>query len=246
MSVYFASDIHLDPSRSETYEKFMDFLHAIQPNASELYILGDLFEYWIGDDGIDLLGHRPIVEAFNKMATCGTRISIMHGNRDFLIGRRFANEIQATIIPDPSAILIGDKSILLTHGDSLCTDDIDHQRFRETVLSDEWQKTFLNLPISERQNRATEMRARSKQRWKINPPKVTDVNLRALCSAMRASKVRKIIHGHTHKPAIHQFELDGEKAVRYVLGDWDSGYDAIVKINSDGKIELCEAEKTPQ
>ena len=161
MSTYFISDLHLDPARAETYDKFARYLRSIKSDAQQLYILGDLFDYWIGDDGLDLIGHHQAVELLEELTESGTQISLMHGNRDFLIGKDFLSRFNGTLIPDPQLIVIGGKVVLLMHGDSLCTDDVEHQRYREIVLSPEWQSAVLELPITERLQRALDMRMQS-------------------------------------------------------------------------------------
>ena len=145
MAVYFLSDTHLSPEFPDIYDKFVRYLKFIQASADELYILGDLFDYWIGDDGIDLLGHNRAADALADLAASRTKISVMHGNRDFLIGQQFIDQINASLIPDPTTIELNGQTVLLMHGDSLCTDDIEHQEYRKTVLSPKWQESVLKL-----------------------------------------------------------------------------------------------------
>ena len=230
--------MHLDVSRTETYEKCLQFLDSIQSDAEELYLLGDLFEYWIGDDAVDIVGHRPFVTAMQNLSANGIRILVMHGNRDFLLGNQFTNQFNGTLIPDPYVIKINGQSVLLMHGDSLCTDDIEHQKYRKIVLSPEWQQQILQLDIAERQRRAIEMRSQSENTKTSKSMEIMDVNLDAVKSVMREYKSKILVHGHVHKANVHAVEIDGEKALRYVLGDWDSGNDAILKVDSEGKFHL--------
>ena len=189
MAVYFLSDVHLSPHNPKVYEKFIRYLESIRQDADELYILGDLFDYWIGDDGVETLGHRPALGALAELATYGVRISLMHGNRDFLIGTRFIEQIGAALIPDPTVIQLSDRPTLLMHGDSLCTDDIEHQRYREVVLSPQWQSAILELPLSERCARALEMRSMSEKNKKDKRMELMDVNEDTVIESMRAFAV---------------------------------------------------------
>ncbi len=241
MAAYFLSDTHLSPEQPATYEKFCRYLRAIRADADELYVLGDLFDYWIGDDGLDLLGHRPAAEALAELSNAGVKISVMHGNRDFLIGSEFIEVIGASLINDPTTIDIGGEPALLTHGDSLCTDDIEHQRYRKTVLSPEWQKAILELTLPERLNRALEMRATSEKSKTQKSMDLMDVNQDSVIKAMQEFNVNTLIHGHTHRPNVHKFHIDGCEKIRYVLGDWGRGNDAVIRIDSDGNIDLHPA-----
>lgn len=241
MVTYFLSDTHLSPHQPDIYRKFVKYLKSIRHDADELYILGDLFDYWIGDDGIELLGHGQAVEALANLSADGTRISVMHGNRDFLIGQKFIDNIGATLIADPTTIELNGQPVLLMHGDSLCTDDVDHQRYRATVLSKKWQDGILALPLSERLNRALEMRNMSKQNKLEKSTQLMDVNQQSVIEAMEAHAVLILIHGHTHRPAIHNLVVSGRKATRYVLGDWGRGYDAVIRVDSNGSFNLHDA-----
>ncbi len=238
MAIYLISDIHLDPSNTGTYDKFREYLGSIKSDAEQLYILGDLFEYWIGDDGLDLLGHRPAVEVLNELSELGTKIFIMHGNRDFLIGEDFVNRFSGSLIPDPYKIKVKGESILLMHGDSLCTDDIAHQRYREIVLDPDWQREVLKLSVHERRDRARDMRMQSRKGKLDKNEELMDVNLDSVNEAMQEHGVQILIHGHVHRTAVHKLKVNGRDAFRYVLGDWDSGKDGVIRIDSTGEIDL--------
>ena len=241
MTVYFLSDTHLSPEFPDIYDKFVRYLKSIQASADELYILGDLFDYWIGDDGIDLLGHNRAADALADLAASSTKISVMHGNRDFLIGQQFIDQISASLIPDPTTIELNGQTVLLMHGDSLCTDDIEHQEYRKTVLSPHWQESVLKLPVSERLSQAQYMRSESKKNKKAKTSVLMDVNDNTVKETMKEFDVRTLIHGHTHRPAVHNFTLNGKKATRYVLGDWGRGFDAVIRFDGSGTFDLHSA-----
>ena len=224
----FISDIHLCPTRPKTYQKFRAFIEGIAGETEHLYILGDLFEYWIGDDGVQFLGHDEAVEILQNLSQSGCKISVMHGNRDFLIGQAFVELFNGTLIDDSSVIEIGDEPVLLTHGDSLCSDDVEHQKFRAIVASPKWRGEFLALTLEERQVRAMDMRKISSNSKVEKSMELMDVNQNTVIQAMRDSNVRRMIHGHVHKPGIHSLEIDGAEVKRYVLGEWDDGADGIV------------------
>ena len=183
MTTYFVSDIHLDPQRAHTYQRFVNFIQSVGEEADAIYILGDLFEYWIGDDAVDYLGHRSILETL-KLLSNDVKIYIMRGNRDFLIGEQFAREIDGELLEDPTVVNIYGKRILLTHGDMLCTDDVEHQKFREIVLTKQWQEPFLALPIEERNQRALEMRKQSTMGKQTKSADLMDVNRDAVINIL--------------------------------------------------------------
>ncbi len=238
MHTRFVSDIHLDPERPQTLKKFGDYLHGIQHDTDTLYILGDLFEYWIGDDGIDLLGHRQAAQLLSGISKSGIEIRVMHGNRDFLIGNQFVSLIGAELIADPCVVDVHGVRVLLTHGDTLCTDDADHQQFRQMVNSHEWQASFLSLPIEQRRDQALKMRAQSESGKSGKSMSIMDVNQHAVLKAMERESVATIIHGHVHMPAVYEHTVRGNAATRYVLGDWDSGRDGVVSVSADGAFSL--------
>ncbi len=241
MVKYLISDIHLSSDQPSVYEKFVRYLRSIRADADELYILGDLFDFWIGDDCIELLGHGTAVDALAELSANGVKISIMRGNRDFLLGTKFVEKIGAILIADPTRIQLGEEMVLLMHGDSLCTDDVAHQRYREIVLSAEWQAMFLQLPSSERLARALDMRETSEQNKKKKSQELMDVNPSTVRDTMREFNSNILIHGHTHKPQVHHFGIDGISAVRYVLGDWGRENDAVIRMTSEGVIDLHHA-----
>lgn len=215
----FISDLHLDPRRPAVTALFLDFLSGPGHDCAALYILGDLFEAWIGDDEDD--PHALEVLAGLRTATArGLPVFVMHGNRDFLLGDGFVRQTGCRLLAEPALIDLGGERVLLLHGDTLCTDDHEYQQFRALVRDPAWQAQFLARPLAERRAMAAQMRETSRQRTGGKPAEIMDVNPETVVAAMRAHGVRTLIHGHTHRPAIHTFELDGQPARRIVLGDW--------------------------
>ncbi len=220
MATLFISDLHLTPQRPHTIQLFVDFADGEASRAEALYILGDLFEYWIGDDAAGTLGHGIAVAALARLTQRGVPVYFMRGNRDFLVGDTFARETGCTILPDPTVTEIYGRAMLLMHGDSLCTDDVDHQRFRRIVDDQGWQHEFLSQPIPDRIRMALNARQKSEFNKMQLDMAIMDVNAQAVNQALTEHRVRTLIHGHTHRPAIHDFRLASEPARRIVLGAW--------------------------
>lgn len=220
MTTLFISDLHLDASRPAMLEAFEHFIRDEAVAADALYILGDLFEAWIGDDAEDPIGER-FISAMRPLREAGKPCFFIHGNRDFLLGERFARLAGMTLLPDPSVIVIEGMRTLLMHGDTLCTDDARYQAFRTQVHSPAWQRAFLARSVDERQAFAMQARSESK-RYTADTENIAlmDVNDDAVRDAMRRHDCSRLIHGHTHRPAVHRFELDAISAERIVLGDW--------------------------
>ena len=219
----FISDLHLAPERPEIIHLFVRFCEELGKNCQTLYILGDFVEYWLGDDDT-ATGLQPAFDALNTLSSAGTKIFFMHGNRDFLIGEKLAQRCGFEIIPDPTLIKLEGQSVLLMHGDTLCTDDHDYMQFRNTVRDENFQKNFLAQSLSERQKIAKKMRASSKEATAKKNPDIMDVNQQAVEHAMQQHAVKLLVHGHTHRPAIHDISVDGRPCKRIVLGDWyDTG-----------------------
>jgi UDP-2,3-diacylglucosamine hydrolase len=219
VEVLFVSDLHLDASRPAATDTFCRFLKKEAAQADALYILGDLFEYWIGDE--DQNPHyRSIVTALTQLTVSGVPCYIMHGNRDFMLGKQFERESGATLIHDPTLIYAGGKSILLSHGDSLCTDDYAYQRFRRIVRSKLFQRIYKSLPFSLKSLLAKKARNKSTSSMDNKPPEILDVNQQAVNNTMQLYDVDTLLHGHTHRAAVHDFEFNGVKKTRIVLGDW--------------------------
>ena len=219
MSRLFVSDLHLDASAPEAVEQFLEFLRTHAASAETLYILGDLFELWIGDDEPDA-DKKAICTALRSLTASGVACFVLHGNRDFLLGRSFCDATGCRLLPDPVVAELDGERVLLTHGDALCTDDHSYQELRSVVRTAPWQRRFLALPLAERELLANQARAGSRQHTARTIPKIMDVNPGAVEKAYRATGVRRIIHGHTHRPGIHDTTLDGAPAQRIVLGAW--------------------------
>ena len=216
----FISDLHLCHSRPSINRLFFDFLEHTAPQAEALYILGDLFEYWPGDDDLADPLHNEVAAAFSRLKEQGVALFLMHGNRDFLLGESFCKAAGLTMLPDPTQILLYGKSTLLMHGDTLCTDDAPYMAFREKVRNPAWQKEFLSKPLSERKAIIEGLRLESKQEQSQKTTEILDVNPRAVEEALRTHAYPRLIHGHTHRPAKHLVDVDGNICERWVLPDW--------------------------
>jgi len=218
--ILFISDLHLSPRSPGATCLFLDFLAGRARQASELYILGDLFEAWIGDDDIDDPYHAGIVAALRSTTDAGVRICVMHGNRDFLLGEGFAAAAGVLLIADPHILSTAEWQFVLAHGDALCLDDTDYMAFRAQVRDPAWQAALLAKPLAERRAIAAHMReaSESSQRAKENP--YTDLQPAATEDFLRAHGYATFIHGHTHRPATHDHIVDGIHVERWVLADW--------------------------
>ncbi len=220
MRFLFVSDLHLTESRPQANETFFSFLEGEARSAEALYILGDLFEYWIGDD--DLADpFNAIVAAFlNTLSRAGVKLYLMHGNRDFLLGPGFCRATGAKLLDDPSEFGDGNERTLLMHGDTLCTDDVDYQAWRRTARSAIWQRDFLGKRLEARRREILGLREKSREVIQAKPAEIMDVNDGAVRDALRRHGVRRLIHGHTHRPGRHALEVDGRACERWVLPDW--------------------------
>jgi UDP-2,3-diacylglucosamine hydrolase len=215
------SDLHLHETRPETSAAFFHFCIHEAENAQALYILGDLFEFWVGDDQLDHNAFSvEVCGALKAVADKGTAIYFMRGNRDFLIGSRFAKEAGLTLLDDPTTVSIGNKSYLLMHGDTLCTDDIAYQQFRRQARDPAWQAAVLAKPYAERVAFAHAIRERSTTEKATKALDIMDVTLATVEATFRANGYIDIIHGHTHRPMVHTHLIDGHACTRTVLADW--------------------------
>jgi UDP-2,3-diacylglucosamine hydrolase len=219
MASLFISDLHLHSSRPEVTNRFLKFLREDAQDAEALYILGDLFEVWLGDDDTDP-HNLKVIEGLAEFTHPRRPCYLMCGNRDVLIGRRFFTDATVLHMDESTVIDINDDRVLLLHGDELCTDDHAYQRFRRHARSPTWRAMFLSLPLSVRRRFATGLRNRSAALTALKPEDITDVNQDAVEDAMRDANVKIMVHGHTHRPGIHQFKLHHQAAMRIVLGDW--------------------------
>ena len=219
MSTLFISDLHLSGEREEITELFINFLDQRASKADALYILGDLFEVWLGDDFIQP-GYQQSIAKMKQLADGGLPLFVMHGNRDFLMTEQFAELSGATLIEDPSIIELYGIPTLLMHGDTLCTDDIEYQKFRKMVRNPHFTADFLSKSIEERLAVAEKYREASKTETAAKAMDIMDVNQQAVESVMLEHNIAQLIHGHTHRPAIHDFSIHDKKMKRIVLGDW--------------------------
>jgi UDP-2,3-diacylglucosamine hydrolase len=218
------SDLHLSQERPHITDRFDEFLKGAARAAGALYILGDLFDYWIGDDELRPPGADPVAgkvaAALRKLAQGGTTVYVMHGNRDFLLGGDFFSASGAQPLADPSVRVVGGVETLLMHGDTLCTDDLDYMAWRGTVRSPAWQAEFMATPIEERRARSRALRIESEARKRTKSAAIMDVNLEAVRETFRLHAVARLVHGHTHRAGHHELEIDGRRCERWVLPDW--------------------------
>jgi UDP-2,3-diacylglucosamine hydrolase len=217
-------DLHLAAERPAISERFFAFLRDQAIRAERLYILGDLFEYWIGDDELDAKDGDPlaraVADALRALSRGGVGIAVMHGNRDFLIGPRFCAASGARLLDDPAVEKVGGVRTLLMHGDTLCTDDHDYQAWRRTARSRAWQSEFLAKDLPARRRALQVLRAQSREAMGAKPADIMDVSDAAVREALRAHGLTRLVHGHTHRPARHALEVDGRRCERWVLPDW--------------------------
>ncbi len=215
----FIADLHLAADQPGIAQQFLTFMQERAPHADALYILGDLFEIWLGDDAMTP-EHSVIVNALRALSDDGVPVYFMHGNRDFLIGEAFAKASGCHILDDPCTVDLYGIKTLLTHGDSLCTDDIDYQKFRAYIRNPQTISQLMSLSIEERIAKGKEYRMASQEANKEKSMEIMDVNQDAVASMLREHGVAHMIHGHTHRPKVHRFDLNGKTAQRIVLGDW--------------------------
>ncbi len=214
------SDLHLEEKRPDITRAFLHFLATRARQAEALYILGDFFEVWIGDDGMTPFQHE-IAGALRELSEAGTRIYLMHGNRDFLIGKRFCREAGCILLSDPHKVQMNGEPVLLMHGDSLCTLDVGYMKLRRWLRNPLSLLILRNLPLSTRQKLARKLRNESRAQTRMKASEIVDVTPQEVIKVMAAHGVRTLIHGHTHRPAVHNLEVNGQPARRIVLGDWD-------------------------
>lgn len=233
----FVSDLHLASESLPAVEQFGAFLASEAREADALYILGDLFEAWVGDDDDEPV-RRQVCAALRDL---GAHVPcfVMRGNRDFLFGAGFERRSGCTLLPDPLLLEAGGLRVLVSHGDLLCTDDHSYQELRSIVRDAAWQRRFLALPLAARRAVAEAARRGSQRHTRAAMREIMDVNEAAVRAAFRASHTRMMIHGHTHRPGVHLHDVDGTPATRIVLGDWyDQG--SCLRLHGDGNFELLE------
>jgi len=216
----FISDLHLSEEQTHITRLFLNFTRNAAAGADALYILGDLFEYWAGDDDRDTSFHQQIINALRELGNHGTPVFIMHGNRDFLMDAQLAQDCQATLLPDPTLIDLYGTPTLLTHGDALCTDDREYQAFRQQVRQPAWRASFLAQPLAQRKAQIEQLRKMSEDQKQTKAQDIMDVNLASVAELFRSHHYPRMIHGHTHRQKQHLHEVDGNNCERWVLGDW--------------------------
>ncbi|WP_070888083.1 UDP-2,3-diacylglucosamine diphosphatase [Pseudomonas argentinensis] len=214
------SDLHLEQERPDISRAFLHFLDTRARQAAALYILGDFFEVWIGDDAMTSFQHG-IAAALRRLSDSGTRIYLMHGNRDFLLGKAFCREAGCTLLGDPHTVELAGEKVLLMHGDSLCTLDIGYQKMRRLLRNPLSLFILRNLPLNTRHKLARRLRSESRSQTRMKASDIVDVTPDEVQRVMARYGVKTLIHGHTHRPAVHELLVDGQSARRIVLGDWD-------------------------
>jgi UDP-2,3-diacylglucosamine hydrolase len=232
----FISDLHLQASHPRTAEAFFRFLAERAARAERLYLLGDIFEYWAGDDDLDDPFNRGVVDALRRVSDGGTAVYWLGGNRDFLVGAGFADAAGLTLLPEPHVATIGTHHIVLVHGDAQCTDDVKYMAFRAQVRDPAWQRQFLAMPLAQRKAIIAGLREGSRAAHGEKSYEIMDVTPAAVAALHADSGSDVIIHGHTHRPALH--EADGKR--RYVLPDWELDAEPVrggwIAIDEDGRI----------
>jgi UDP-2,3-diacylglucosamine hydrolase len=223
LSTLFISDLHLCSGRPRSNHSFFGFLENEAHSARALYILGDLFEYWIGDDDLDDPFNATVVAALARLVTSGVPTYLMHGNRDFVIGDAFSRASGVTLLPDPTLLELHGEAVLLMHGDTLCTLDLEYQAFRHKVRSQDWISDLLHQPVGERKAAVEALRRKSEQEKRGKPAEIMDVAPAEVEAQLRRYKYPRLIHGHTHRPARHVHVVDGHACERWVLADWYQG-----------------------
>ncbi len=234
MATLFISDLHLEPQKPAIVQAFVQFATEKTQHIDALYILGDFFEAWIGDDFENAFADA-LKNTLKSISSRGVPVFFMHGNRDFLIGELFAEQTGCTLLPDPTIIDLYGTPTLLMHGDTLCTDDIAYQQFRTMVRNPNWQQELLSKSIAERLAIAQNLRDISKEKTSEKTAEIMDVNPDEVLRVMEQYQVQRLIHGHTHRPATHQLIANGLPAQRTVLGDWgsDGWYLKVSKAQTD-------------
>ena len=231
-AVFFISDLHLRPQGSETNKHLDEFIDSIfTQNSNTLYILGDYFDFWIGDDGAEKLGYSDQLDVLKRLTANNNSVYFMHGNRDFLVGRQFSEATGVHLLDDPTTINLQGKNCLLKHGDDLCTDDVEHQKFRIMTRDPNWQHGVLSKSVDERLAMASQMRQMSGSNYK--PSEIMDVNEDCIKQIFIDEKIDILIHGHTHRPAIHDYSINNEIKQRIVLGDWHQGI-SYLRVDNNG------------
>ncbi|ASP39977.1 UDP-2,3-diacylglucosamine diphosphatase [Bacterioplanes sanyensis] len=235
MTSYFISDLHLESAKPAMTAGFLAFLKQLKP-ADRLYILGDFFEVWMGDDYQDALT-ETVITALRQLTEQGSQLFLMHGNRDFLIGDAFCQQTGAELLPDPCVIELQGVPVLLMHGDSLCTRDTEYMKLRQMLRNPQWQQQFLSQSLEQRIAFARQVRSESQSDQQMKSDDIMDVTAQEVDQVMSEHQVSWLIHGHTHRPQIHYWEHQGQPRERWVLGDWDEQHGWSID-DASGQCEL--------
>ena len=222
MTIAFISDLHLSADRPSSISMFCDFMEKSGSLLSTLYILGDLFDYWIGDDGTEALGFGRVEQALKQTTDSGTEIFFIAGNRDFLVGEDFSRRTGIQILPDKTILELYGQRVMIAHGDQFCIDDTAYMQARAHFLNPAWQEAVLKTPIEDRIQEAMKMRSESESSKSSKSEEIMDVNQEEIIRTFKENDLDLLIHGHTHRPYVHKLEIDGKECRRYVLGEWRS------------------------
>jgi UDP-2,3-diacylglucosamine hydrolase len=237
---YFISDLHLSPDLPRVTAGFFKLVDALEGNAEALYVLGDLFEAWVGDDNLNDY-NRAVIDAFARLSMRGTAVYFQHGNRDFLLGDEFVKSCRGFLLPERGIIECYGRRVLLEHGDALCTLDEKFQAFRAQSRSAPWQQAMLAKPLAERVQIAEAWRAQSRLHQSNRPENIMDVTPQAVTDTLRAQGVTLMIHGHTHRPQVHAVDLGEQQGQRIVLGDWrEADGQAVIAIADEKGVRLSD------
>ena len=234
----FISDLHLDAAQPGSMAAFQRFIAGSATQAEALYILGDLFEYWAGDDDLDDPFHAEVAATLRGLASRGTKLYLLRGNRDLLMGEALAEACHATLLDEPTLIDLYGTPTLLSHGDTLCTGDTEYQRYRATVHDAEFQRQFLAKPLAERKAYIAQLRNRSIAEKQGKDGSIMDVNNDAVAALLREYHYPRLIHGHTHRPSRHEHVVDQHRCERWVLGDWENKANALRCDNNGARWEI--------
>ena len=232
-ATYFISDLHLSNQTPALIQKLAGLLQTWETDAEALYILGDLFEYWAGDEQLAEPASQHVAQLL-KNASQHYPVYVLHGNRDFLLGQAFAQTASITLLPENTRLELYGQPVLIAHGDALCTDDVAYQQFRGMVRNPAWQAQFLALPLGERLKKIAEVKMTSDVEKQGKSASIMDTNDDAIDALLRAENFPVLVHGHTHRPAVHEFELDGHACERWVLPDWYDEEGGYLKVAADG------------
>lgn len=243
-TVRFVSDLHLRAERADLVRRFAVFLaDTVAANVAALFILGDLFEYWIGDDNLADPFNAEVCGLLRATADMGTRIGFIAGNRDFLIGEDFAAAAGIELLPETAIVGAGGTPTLIMHGDTVCTDDLPYQEFRRMVRAGGWQREFLARPLPERRIEVESLRRRSVEAMRSKSADIMDASIPAIRAALAAHGCSRLIHGHTHRPCHERIELPSGSAERWVLSDWDSGRGDALEIDPAGVVRRLDCSR---